>query len=196
MPRPSKYLLRQALFLVPATPTLTCGTLIPPLVVRCIRHRPSRMCWYIEIGPIWSRRVPVRLWKELGLEKWWPAILIRCSRWLTPHKRTSRIPFTITDMPSLSRSCWKATWPGRTFPYQWNFNVEVRFWKRRRRLIRRHLRAKKRIHLVKSFARTCKLFSQTSIVGYEAFHLLSDVLFCFVHRQVGCMRCEACYLCC
>ena len=154
------------------------------------------MRWYIEIGPIWSRRVPVRLWRELGLEKWWPAILIRRSRWLTPDERTSRTPFTITDMPFLSRSCWKVTWPGLTFRYQWNFDIEVGFWKRRRRLIRRHLRAKRRIDLAESFARTCKLFSQTSIVGYEAFHLLRYGLFCFVHRQVGCMRCEACYSCC
>lgn len=152
---------------------------------------------YIRKGPIWSRIVPIWLWRKLRLGKGWLAKPIDRSRWLILYGRTVKSSSSITDMPSLtplSRSCRKGTWPGRTLRYQWNFDTEVGFWKRRWRLIRLPLRAKRRIDLGKSFARICKLFNQTSIVGYKTLHILRDGRFQFIPlRQVASMGCEACY---
>ena len=184
-----------------AVPRLTCGMLIPRLVVRCIGHRPSRMRWYFEIGPIWSHVVSIWLRRQLVLREQWLATPIHHSYWLTSVGGTCIASSNITDMLFLSRPCRRVTWPDRTFRCQWNFNIEVGFWKRRwrrrRRLMRRPLSAKRRIDLAKGFVRICKLFSQTSILGYKAFDLRKYRLFHLILlRQVSSMRCEACYLCC
>ena len=163
-----------------ALPRLTCGMLIPRLVVRCVRHsRPSRMRGYIKLGPVRSGIVSSwirRKLRELVLRvQWLAGPLIHHSYCSTFVRGTSGASSNITDMLFLSRPCRRATWPGHTFRCHWNFDVEVRFrkrrWRRRRRLMRRPLSAKRRIDLAKSLVRICKLFSQTSVLGYKALGL-------------------------
>lgn len=158
-----------------AVPRLTCRLLIPWLVVRCIGHRPSRMRrmrWYVEVGrgPIRSRIVPIWLRSELVL-----STPIHHSCWLASVGGTYRVSSNIIDMLFLSRPCRRVIWPDHTFRYQWYFDIEVGFWKRRwrrrRRLMRCPLSAKRRIDLAKSLVRICKLFSQTSIFGHKALDL-------------------------
>ncbi len=185
-------------FPILAVPRLTCGMLIPLLVVRCIGHRPSRLRWYIQVGPVRSRIVSSWLRRELILREQWLATPIHHSYWLTSVGGTYRVSSNITDMLFLSRPCRRVIRPDHTFRYHWNIHIEVGFWKRRwrrrRRLMRRPLSAKRRVDLAKSLVRICKLFSQTSIIGYKALDLRRYSLFCLVLlRQVGSMRCEACY---